>query len=213
MGKNLFNKFSQYNVVAFPVYRYATFTCNDRYQNINFDEILQQLGKFYFKQPELGLNAVCSLIRDEINKEWHLNSFKRKIRMKRVSTNQIKTIRRSFLKIHNHNENFIRIPFDVVSILFFIIQLVNRIDDENASIEQIKRELNDVNIGSYLYRYHAQVFEDQYDNVRRDKVRQESRVLFEKYERLQARLTSNQSIMKKKYKEVDWNNASDYVIK
>ena len=123
----MFRKLENYNAVIFPHYRYATFNCNDLYINKNFDDILRIIGKYHFNVTEIGLNAICSKIRDEINKEWKLNSFKKRIRLKKVSTNQIKSIRREFNKIRNKNEKFIRIPFDVVSILFYIMQLFNKV--------------------------------------------------------------------------------------
>ena len=130
--------------------------------------------------------------------------------MKRISTNQIKTIRRSFLKVRNR-QNFIRIPFEVVSILFFILQLLNRIENENDVLKHIKNELNNMSIGDYLYQHHTYVFSQEY-KVKMNALRDEPFMLA-KYQHLEANLIGGYSIMAKRYDEIDWDNANDYIIK
>lgn len=200
----------KYNPVILPTYRYATLPCSEMFQNINFDEILKEIGKFYFHQPEAGLNAVCTLIRDEINREWKLNGYKKRARMKRVSTTQIKTIRRAFFKITSGEEKYIRIPFNVVSILYFIINLLNRIEDENSSIHKYFTLMNKTCISDYLYSKHTKIFRE---NLVKRKNQLTDEELKCKYDKLNANLTGQYSIMQKKHSDVDWDNGEEYIIK
>ena len=204
-------KFSEkHNPVILPTYRYATLPCSEIFENLNFDDVLRELGKFYFHQPEAGLNTICTLIRDEINCEWRLNGLKNRFKMKRVSTTQIKTIRRAFFKITNGDEKYIRIPFNVVSIIYFIINLLNRIEDENSSIRKHFIAMNKTCISDYLYPDHTKIFKDNFDK-RKNQLTDEE--LKWKYDLLKANLTGQYSIMQKKYSDVDWNNNSEYIIK
>ncbi len=198
-----------YNPIFLPTYRYATFPCDKIITNFNFDDVLREIGKFYFHRPDAGLNAICSLIRDEINREWRLNGLKKKIRLKRVSTTQIKTIRRSFLKIRNNDEKYVRIPFNVVSIFFFIISLLNRIDNENSSANKYINAMNKTCISDYLYFEHVQIFKKHFDK-RKNQLTDKD--LIEKYDLLNANLTGQYSLMKLKHEEVDWDNNKEYII-
>lgn len=200
----------RYNPVVLPTYRYATLPCDKIFQNISFDDILREIGKFYFHQPEAGLNAVCALIRDEINREWRLNGFKKRVRLKRVSTTQIKTIRRAFFKITNGNEKYIRIPFNVVSIIYFIINLLNRIEDENSSIGKHFTAMDKTCISDYLYAKHIEIFKENFDKRKHQLTDVD---LIEKYDLLHANLVGQYSIMQKKYSDVDWDNNDEYIIK
>lgn len=200
----------KYNPVILSTYRYATMPCGEMFQNVNFDDILREIGKFYFHQPEAGLNAVCTLIRDEINREWKLNGFKKRARMKRVSTTQIKTIRRAFFKITRSDEKYIRIPFNVVSILYFIINLLNRIENGNSSVHRYFTSMDKTCISDYLYSKHTKIFKDNFDK-RKNQLTDEE--LKWKYDILNANLTGQYSIMQKKYSAVDWDNIEEYIIK
>lgn len=200
----------KYNPVILSTYRYATLPCNQIFRNINFDDVLREIGKFYFHQPQAGLNAVCTLIRDEINREWRLNGFKKRARMKRVSTTQIKTIRRAFFSITRGNKSYIRIPFNVVSILFFIINLLNKIEDENASVHKYFVVMDQTCISDYLYSTHTKIFKDNFEK-RKNQLTDSD--LIEKYNLLNANLTGQYSFMQKKYSDVNWDNNSEYIIK
>jgi len=63
------------------MYKYAKIHCKDSYTNANFDNILDIIGKYYFHRDDLGINGVCALIKDEINKEWHLNGLRKSIQL------------------------------------------------------------------------------------------------------------------------------------
>lgn len=204
------NRFENYNPIVLPSYRYATFPCKQIFNNENFDNVLKAIGNFYFHKPEAGLNAICTLIRDEINKEWRLNSLKKRVRLKRVSTTQIKTIRRAFIKISNDEEKYVRIPFDVVSIIFFIISLLNRIENQEDSIQNIFAEMDKTCISDYLYKEHTLLFQKNYMK-RRNQITDIE--LQKKYDLLNANLLGRYSIMRCKYFEVDWDNNSLYIIK
>ena len=200
----------EYNPVILPTYRYATFPCDEIFENINFDNILKEIGKHYFHNSEAGLNTICSLIRDEINIKWRLNGFKTRARLKRVSTNQIKTIRRSFLKATNNEEKIIRIPFDAVSILFFIIKMLNSIEKNNSSVEAHIIAMDNETIGDYLYSEHIEIFNDNIDRRLNQLTDAE---LIDKYKSLRANLTGQYSIMLKNHSEVNWENDDEYRIK
>ncbi|MBQ6265314.1 MAG: hypothetical protein IJJ61_05545 [Clostridia bacterium] len=200
----------EYNPVILPTYRYATFPCDIFFENINFDNILKEIGKHYFHNPEAGLNTICSLIRDEINIKWRLNGFKTRARMKRVSTNQIKTIRHSFIKATNNKEKFIRIPFDAVSILFFIIKMLNSIEKNNPSVEAHIKAMDNETIGDYSYSKHIEIFNDNIDRRLNQLTDAE---LIDKYKSLRANLTGQYSIMLKNHSEVNWENDDEYRIK
>ena len=210
------NRFENYNPIILPTYRYATIPCDTMFINENFDNVLKAIGKFYFHKPEAGLNSICTMIRDEINKEWNLNGFKRRVRLKRVSTTQIKTIRRAFIRISNNNTKFVRIPFDVVSILFFIITLLNKIakldktGEGKACAQAFFKEMNRERISVFLYREHMELFEANYVR-RRNQLTDD--VLIEKYELLYANLLGQYSIMQQMYSQINWNNDTPYIIK
>ncbi len=202
--------FQKINVVVFHTYRYATFNCENIYFNTNFDAILKELGKFYFKRPDLGVNGVCSLIKDEINKEWHLNGLKKKVQLKRVSTNQIKTIRRSFHKLRDKDENFIRIPFNVVPIFFFILSLLKQIDNENSNVNKLIQSMNFNTIGEYIYDYHMQIFKTNY---KKRVALLTDPALKNKYLTLEANLIGFHTIMNKYFRDIEWDKKESYIIK
>ncbi len=203
-------KIDSYCFVINPTIRYATFACDEIFLNLNFDDLLRDIGKYYFKKPNVGLNGICSLIKDEINREWHLNKLRKSIRRKKVSTTQIKTIRRSFVKINNSNEKYIRIPFDVVSILFFILTILKRIDDNNFNKEKYVRIMNEKTIGTYLYERHTDIFSREYDNRI---MHLSDPLLIEKYKTLSSLLTGYNTFMNHYFDDIDWNNSSEYKIK
>lgn len=140
-----------YSLILFPVYKYATIPCNGEYYNDFFDDLLKEIGKHCFGRPNASVNEICRLIRDRINCEWHLNRIRKRTKGKSVSATQIKTIRRSFKKISNHEKYIIRIPFDVVSILVYILSLAKSIDTENSIIYTYIRKMNEDTIGNVIY--------------------------------------------------------------
>ena len=194
----------EYNFVLSPLRKYATFPCNEAFVNKNFDGILLDLGKYYFHRPDAKENQICSLIKDELNKEWHLNRIRNY--KKRVSTSQIKSIRRSFNRLVS-NTTHVRIPFDVVPILFYILSLYKSIDSENATIQTKKNAMNNIKIGDYLYKEHTKIFNDQY-NSRMQQITEPE--LIQKYIRLEANLNYCDSIMKTTYGSIQWNNINTY---
>mgnify|MGYP004669858405 CR=1 FL=1 len=203
-------KLDSYSFTIYPNLRYAEFLCDDKIFNTNFDELLMDIGKYYYKKTDIGVNGICALIRDEINKEWHLNKLRKRIQLKKVSATQIKTIRRSFLKINDSNQNYIRIPFDVVSILFYIIKILYSIENENFDKSKYINAMNKTTISQYLYKEHTQIFNEQYLN----KINCLSdRALIEKYNRLYSMLTGFDSFLSHSFKDIDWNKSNQYVIK
>ena len=193
-----------YCPVILPTYRYVTISCKESVKNNNFDSVLKEIGTHYFHDAEAGVNGICSLIRDEINREWRLNGSKKHQSLKRVTTTQIKTIRRSFSRINSTNEQqFIRIPFDIVPILFFILTLLNGIGSGSPSVNQLFVAMNKVKIGEYLYAEHTKLFEDNYPQ-RMNQITDPT--LQAKYAVLKANLQSPTSIMQQRYSEVNWNN-------
>lgn len=203
-------KLDTYSFTIYPNLRYAEFLCKDKIFNTNFDELLMDIGKYYYKKTDIGVNRICALIRDEINKEWHLNKLRKRIQLKKVSATQIKTIRRSFLKINDSNQNYIRIPFDVVSILFYIIKILYSIDNENFDKNKYINAMNKTKISQYLYKEHTRIFKEQYLN----KINCLSdRALIEKYNRLYSMLTGFDSFLSHPFKDIDWNKSNQYVIK
>ena len=143
-GKNN-KKQKNVNVVLFPIRRYATLECPKIIANNNFDDILRKIGKFYYNLPDdISLNRICSIIKDEINKKWHLNRLRKRAQFKNVTTNQIKSIRFSYTKLMG-GPNYIRIPFNVVPILFFILYIYKKTYLNNYEEDCI---------GNYFYKEH-----------------------------------------------------------
>lgn len=143
-GKNN-KKQKNVNVVLFPIRRYATLECPKIITNNNFDDILRKIGKFYYNLPDdISLNRICSIIKDEINKKWHLNRLRKRAQFKNVTTNQIKSIRFSYTKLMG-GANYIRIPFNVVPILFFILYIYKKTYLNNYEEDCI---------GNYFYKEH-----------------------------------------------------------
>lgn len=201
---------ANYNIVLFPRYLYANCPCSDQYNNTNFDAILREIGYHYFHRPDLGVNGVCSLIKDEINNEWHLNGLKKSIRLKRVTTNQVKSIRRSFNSVKDKNLLYVRLPFNIVSIIYFIMSLVSQIQDDSSIARHCIQEMNRTNIGEYLYAYHISAFEEKYVKINGHLSDQE---LCAKYDELHARLTGFNTIMTNTFKDIPWNSLNAYIIK
>lgn len=201
----------EYHVDAFHRNRYATFPCeySELFINDNFDKLLRLLGRAYFNRPDLGVNGVCSLVKDEINKEWHLNGMRKKFQLKRVTTNQIKSIRRTFRKINDASSYFIRIPFNVASILFFILMMLARISNEYNECAALKRTLDCETIGAYLYRNHIEIFEKK-SLARINALTNEE--LKQKYRTLDAHLCGYNAITKKHFSDLKWED-STFVIK
>lgn len=205
-------KMEEYNLVIYPTYRYVTLNCNQDYLNTEFDKILKILGKYYFNKPALGTDGICSLIKDKINQEWHLNSLKKSIQQKRVSSNQVKTIRRAFRRIKDKNQHFIRIPFSVVPILFFILNLLHSIpiselnDDEKQFMDSLT---NGNEIRKCLYNYHTSVFFKKYSIIMSNITDEE---LKDKYQRLYANLTDKSSVINNTYSEIKWIELTQYII-
>ena len=194
----------EYNFVLSPLRKYATFPCNEAFVNKNFDGILLDLGKYYFHRPDAKENQICSLIKDELNKEWHLNRIRNY--KKRVSTAQIKSIRRSFNRLVS-NTTHVRIPFDVVPILFYILSLYKSIDSDNATIQTRINAMNVVKIGDYLYSDHTIIFNSVYP-TRKPQITETE--LIEKYKRLDANLNHDDSIMRITYNDIKWNSIDTY---
>lgn len=143
-GKNN-KKQKNVNAVLFPIRRYATLECPKIIANNNFDDILRKIGKFYYNLPDdISLNRICSIIKDEINKKWHLNRLRKRAQFKNVTTNQIKSIRFSYTKLMG-GPNYIRIPFNVVPILFFILYIYKKTYLNNYEEDCI---------GNYFYKEH-----------------------------------------------------------
>lgn len=209
VGVYMMEMFQEYHLDVFHRNRYATFPCDNikPYINENFDDLLLLLGKYYFERPDLGVNGVCSLIKDEINKEWNLNGLRKKYQLIRVTTSQVKSIRRSFSKINDRSQKFVRIPFNVTSIFFFILMLLARIDKHYSTtfIDILNRET----LGDYLYKYHIDVFEDMYlprvNALTDEELRQ-------KYRTLYADLSAYNAFMRKHFSDLRWVDTT-YIIK
>ena len=202
----------KYNLVIYPTYRYVTLNCNQDYFNSEFDKILRILGKYYFNKPSLGTDGICSLIKDKINQEWHLNSLKKSIQQKRVSTNQVKTIRRAFRRINDENQHFIRIPFSVVPIMFFTLNLLHSIpiSELNNSEKQFMNILiNGNDIKKCLYDFHTSIFLKKYSIIMSSITDDE---LKDKYQRLYANLTDKSSVINNRYSEIKWSELTQYII-
>lgn len=203
----------EYNLVIYPSYRYVTLNCEQNYFNMEFDKILSIIGRHYFNKPSLGADGICSLIKDKINQEWHLNSLKKSIQQKRVSSNQVKTIRRAFRRIKDRNQYFIRIPFSVVPILFFILNLLHSIpvselnDDEKKFINFLS---NGNEIRKCLYDYHTGIFLNKYSTIMLSIADEELR---DKYQRLYANLTYTSSVVNKTFGEINWAELAQYIIR
>lgn len=210
VGDIFMPEFGEYNLAVYSIYKYVKLTCKDRYFNENFDKLLLIIGKCYFNKPDKGVNGVCSLIRDEINKEWHLNGLRKSKQLKKVTTKQIKTIRRSFRAIGNKNENYICVPFNVISIFFFILHLFKLIDDEILEKKEYMRSMKDDTIKEFLYKYHSKIFKKEYDNIIFHLTEEK---LIKNYNELYANLEEYESFFNDTYSNIDWNKLSKYAIR
>lgn len=203
----------KYNVIVYPAYRYVTLDCDGVYFNDNFDIMLKIIGNHYWDEDGIGTDKICSLIKDEINKEWHLNGFKKSVQKKRISTNQIKAIRRSFKRVCNRNRHFIRIPFHSVPIIFFILNMLNKIPVEELSVDEEKYLLAMVNksttVGNFLFKFHITLFDENYRNLLYHISDSE---LLSLYDTLNANLHDSKSVMNCSYSQVNWDQLDQYVI-
>lgn len=200
----------KYGIVTFPKQCYVKCPCGGQYENVNFDDILREIGRYYFHQPEVGLDGICALIRDEINKEWHLNGLRKSIQLKRVTASQIKSIRRSFCEITDTEKYFVRVPFDVVSIFYFILTLLSRIDNEYSEANEYIRVMNQISIVEYLYKYHLEAF----NNIIADKIENlPLGVLREKHQKVKANLTDYYTFMRSNFRNIPWDDLDAYIIK
>ena len=195
-----------YNIVPVSINKYATLPCQEAFQNTNFDDILVVLGENYYGMPNASINQICALIKDQINQEWHLN--RKRNHDKKISTKQIKSIRRSFNRIVSNN-NYVRIPFDVVSIFFFILSLLKSIETPSDDVKKYINNLNRIEVGEYLYKEHRQSFKNEYEHRIRH-LRDNS--LREKYETLHSMLVSTYTIMTKKFNEIEWHKIDEYKL-
>lgn len=204
------NGIEEYSFVMLPIYRYVTIPCDEKYQNKNFDELLLLIGRYYFKNPSLGINRVCALIKDEINAEWHLNRLRKSIQRKKITTMQVKSVRRSFSRIHDAGQQFIRIPFNIVPIFFYILSLLSQISEENLAAYEFASRMNTCIIGDYLYNYHTKEFVKKYPIYSK---RISDKSLVGKYLKLNSNLTGPQSFMQHYFKDIQWNKLDSYIIK
>lgn len=203
-----------YNVIIYPTYRYVTIDCDVVYFNDNFDTILKIIGNHYWDEYNIGTDKICALIKDKINHDWKLNGFKRSVQRKRVSTNQIKAIRRSFQRINNHNRKFIRIPFHSVPIIFYILNMLHIIPigelsaDEKSYVNTLADSLQ--TLGELIFPFHTALFDKNYNNFL---FHIEDLELIALYGKLYANLHDPSSVMRCRYDLVDWNMLNQYIIK
>lgn len=152
------------------------------------------------------------MIRNKINREWHLNGFKKSVQKKRISTNQIKAIRRSFQRVCNRT-HFIRIPFHSVPIIFFILNMLNNIPVGELSADE-KKYLNamvneSTTVGNFLFKFHTTLF---YRNYRNIVYHISDFELLSLYDTLYANLHDSKSVMNCSYSQVNWNELDQYII-
>lgn len=202
----------KYNVIVYPANRYVTLDCDDVYFNDNFDMMLKIISNHYWDEEYIGTDKICSLIKDKINHEWHLNGFKKSVQKKRISTNQIKAIRRSFQRVCNRR-HFIRIPFHSVPIIFFILNMLNNIPVDELSVDE-RKFLNDMDnetttVGDFLFEFHTALFDQNYRSI---VYHLNDFELIDLYNTLNANLHHPTSVMNCSYSQVDWEKLDQYVI-
>lgn len=188
------------------IYKYATFNCEKAFSNDSFDALLIEIGKYCFDEKTGNYHSICRLIQASINKDWHLNKLRR--RSKKVSIRQIKTIRHSFKKV-GKDEQYIRIPFDVIPIFFYILSLAKSIDSENSNVHSIINKLNEKAIGNGIYKKHIEIFEFGFYN-RVENLNDQN--LKEKYKILYSQLLGSDAFMRKKFNQINWNDSEQYKI-
>ena len=200
-------------IVPFPEYRYAKLYLENTsdYNNHLFDNILDYIGKYYYRIPNCSINEVCRSIKKDINHKWKLNKIRKIKQGKHVSIKQIKTIRYSFYTTKNKRP-YILIPFHISSILVYIMSLFNSINEHEESdydLIQLKRRVEELSIYMSTYKFHADKFIEQYKNI----IDTLSDVeLITKYNYLEGQFTDNYSVIKLDYEEIDWNNIDNYKI-
>lgn len=200
-------------IVPFPEYRYAKLYLENTtdYNNHLFDNILYYIGKYYYRIPNCSINEVCRSIKKDINHKWKLNKIRKIKQGKHVSITQIKTIRYSFYTTKN-KRSYILIPFHITSILVYIMSLFNSINEREESdydLIQLKRRVEELSIYMSTYKFHADEFIEQYNDI----IDTLSDVeLITKYNYLEGQFTDNYSVIKLDYEEIDWNNIDNYKI-
>lgn len=208
------NFLQNYSMVIYPAYSYVTIDCNVEYFNDNFDKMLKVIGKHYWADDSIGTDKICSLIKDKINHDWKLNGFKKSVQKKRVSTNQVKAIRRSFQRICNHKKKIIRIPFHSVSIIFFILDMLHRIPigelsaDERRYVDALANSFQTV--GETFFQFHTALFNNDYKNFL---FHIDDLELIDLYNTLYANLNDRSSVMRCRYDLIAWNRLNQYIIK
>ena len=190
-------------------YVYANIPTRLNIENINFDKLLSCIGKYYYHEDNMSINRICARISEDLNREWRLNKFRK--RKKRVSVQQIKSIRHSFIKMGQKDKYVVRIPFNVVSIFFYIMSLYFQIaQTQDGSIsDEIMGLLHKQSVGNIFYRNHCDAFNSVYINRRHFL---NDRTLVDKYELLYAELTRPDSFFCKQYSKIKWENCKKYII-
>jgi len=118
-------------------------------------------------------------------------------------------MRRSFREIKNKEQYYVRLPFDAVPILFFILYLFNCVDENCDKKRYIIRCMGNNPIIEFMYIFHSSAFLNDYKKVTKDLEKN----LLDKYKKLHSNLTETDSIMNCNYNEIDWGKLNDYAIK
>lgn len=104
------------------------------FYNVNFDKVLQYIGKFYSNESEdnIYLSSYSIAYNKIINIANSNNNSKKRFKYW-VSKNQIKSLRRAYKQIYNahklgHTRFFVKVPYNTIDILNAVYQLAKNVD-------------------------------------------------------------------------------------
>ncbi len=191
-------------------YKYLYIYCDNCFTNSEFARVLKLIGAYGLEErfevsDNASFNQICSALSKQINHDLRLNGFRKRIKQSRVSKNQIKAILCSFINPTN-GKSFVKIPFNVVPIFFYIICLLRTIVDAHH-LNDYRDEFKLKTINEFFYTAHYKLFVKkmgEFANVT-DPVYQE------RLDRLNQNLTGEHTFMNCKYKAIEWHHNHHYI--
>lgn len=124
----------------------------DKYNNLNFDDILKIIGNYYVDDSKEQLHlTVYSIAYDRIASVANINNTKKGRFKYWVSKKQIKALRKAYKQIYNFRRNtsainthyFVKIPYNTIYILNAVYEIATKID-------AAAKKLNGKKLSEYL---------------------------------------------------------------
>ncbi len=133
----------------------------DKYQNVNFDEILEIIGNYYADEYKKEIHlTVYSIAYEKIVSVANTNNTKKNRFKYWVSKKQIKSLRKAYRQIYNSLRNestqyFVKIPYNTIYILNAVYEIVLKI--KLAAEKLNNKKLSDYLAKNYIDLYMAEI--------------------------------------------------------